>query len=69
MDVLILIAGMLMVALGGQGSIRQLLDHEYAGLLSWLPVEWGARLAIYAVVLVIGLVLAGRAGAKLKREG
>jgi hypothetical protein len=51
--------GVLLLVLGAQGAIRLLIDHDKLGLLSGLDAGFGATLALYVVVVVIGAVLAG----------
>ncbi|RZQ62536.1 hypothetical protein EWH70_19245 [Amycolatopsis suaedae] len=63
------ILGMVLVVASAQGLIRQLIDHESTGLLGWLPVEFGGRVAVYAVVLVLGVLLTGWAHSRAKEAG
>ncbi|GAA2821741.1 hypothetical protein GCM10010522_44230 [Kribbella solani] len=59
---------MVVVAIGGQGAIRLLIDHDNRGLVDWMPGGFtGALLADLALVL-IGLILGGIAGARRPKE-
>ncbi|MGV9775045.1 hypothetical protein [Streptosporangium sp. NPDC003464] len=64
--VLVLITGMLLLALGAQGAIRLLADHDNAGLLAWLPGGFAVWLACYAVAAVAGALLAGWGSRQVK---
>ncbi|GAA4202267.1 hypothetical protein [Actinocatenispora rupis] len=64
-----LIAGMVLLALGVQGGIRLLADHANAGLLGWLPGGFPVRLACYAVVAAVGVLLAGWGSVRAKQGG
>ena len=55
----VLILGMVLLVVGAQGAIRQLVDHQNAGLLSWVPGGFGIQLAGHVVVAVTGVLLAG----------
>jgi hypothetical protein len=55
-----LVLGMVLLAVGGQGTIRLLVDHDDAGLLSGLPGGFAVRLVGYLVVVAVGLLLAAR---------
>ncbi|ONI89106.1 hypothetical protein ALI22I_16465 [Saccharothrix sp. ALI-22-I] len=61
-----LIAGMVLLALGAQGGIRLLVDHDNAGLLGWLPGGFAARLSCYAVIALAGALLASWGSRKTK---
>ncbi|MBB5981247.1 hypothetical protein [Kribbella solani] len=64
----VLVVGMVVVAIGGQGAIRLLIDHDNRGLVDWMPGGFtGALLADLALVL-IGLILGGIAGARRPKE-
>jgi hypothetical protein len=63
------IFGMILLVLGVQGTIRKLLDHEYGGLLSWLPGGFGPALATYVLASLVGLVAVVRAHGKAKAAG
>ncbi|MCA2230021.1 hypothetical protein [Nonomuraea aurantiaca] len=67
--VTVLIIGMLLLALGAQGAIRLLADHDNAGLLAWLPGGFAVWLACYAVAAIAGASLAGWASKKAKQSG
>ncbi|MDQ1013685.1 hypothetical protein [Streptomyces afghaniensis] len=60
------ILGVALLVLGGQGAIRQLVDHDNAGLLGWLPGGFAASITVHVVAVVIGVVVAGRARGKAK---
>ncbi|WP_030463421.1 hypothetical protein [Kitasatospora sp. NRRL B-11411] len=51
--------GMVLLVLGAQGAIRQLVDHADAGLLGWLPGGFAAGLTVHVLAAVAGAVLAG----------
>ncbi|MFI7636189.1 hypothetical protein [Nonomuraea sp. NPDC049400] len=63
------IIGMLLLVLGAQGAIRLLADHGNAGLLAWLPGGFAVWLPCYAAATIVGAVLAGWAGKKVKQSG
>jgi hypothetical protein len=63
---LLQILGMAFLVLGGQGVIRQLVDHRNAGLLGWLPGGFAASVTVYVVAVVIGAGLAGWARGQVK---
>ncbi|GII81112.1 hypothetical protein Sru01_60940 [Sphaerisporangium rufum] len=67
--VTVLTIGMLLLVLGAQGAIRLIADHDNAGLLAWLPGGFAVWLACYAVVAIIGALLAGWGGKKAKWNG
>lgn len=54
-----LVVGMVLLALGAQGAIRLLVDHDNAGLLGWVPGGFAAQLSCYAVMTALGVLLAG----------
>ncbi|MFB8173922.1 hypothetical protein [Kitasatospora purpeofusca] len=58
--------GMALLVIGAQGAIRQLVDHDNAGLLSWLPGGFAASISVYVLAVVIGAVITGRARAASK---
>jgi hypothetical protein len=62
MKTAMLVLGMILLAVGAQGAIRQLVDHYNAGLFSWVPGGFGAQLAGHLVLAVAGLLLAGWGG-------
>lgn len=64
-----LIVGMVLIALGGQGGIRLLVDHDNAGLLRWMPGGFGVWLSCYAVATAVGIGLAAWAGPKARQAG
>ena len=59
MRVAVLVLGMVLLVVGAQGVIRQLVDHDNAGLLGWLPGGFGVQLTGHIVLAVAGLLLAG----------
>ncbi|QWF78531.1 hypothetical protein HUW46_01927 [Amycolatopsis sp. CA-230715] len=63
------IIGAVLVIIGGQGAIGQLIDHEKQALLVWVPGGWVPKVIIYVVVIVIGVLLAGWAHTKAKALG
>ncbi len=64
-----LITGMVLLALGGQGAIRLLVDHDNAGLLRWMPGGFGVWLACHVVAAAAGIGLAAWGGQKAKQSG
>jgi hypothetical protein len=54
-----LVLGMVLLVVGAQGAVRQLVDHDNAGLLGWLPGGFGVQLAGHLMLTVVGLLLAG----------
>ncbi|HZH27381.1 MAG TPA: hypothetical protein VEY95_09375 [Azospirillaceae bacterium] len=63
------ILGVALIVLGGQGAIRQLVDHSNAGLLGWLPGGFAASITVYLVAVAIGAVVAGWAHGQAKAVG
>ncbi|MFF4491188.1 hypothetical protein ACFY0F_32785 [Streptomyces sp. NPDC001544] len=63
------ILGVALLVLGGQGAIRQLVDHSNAGLLNWLPGGFAVSITAYVVAVAIGAVVAGWAHSKAKAVG
>ncbi|GGY00638.1 hypothetical protein GCM10010358_63060 [Streptomyces minutiscleroticus] len=61
--------GVVLLALGGQGAIRQFVDHGNAGLLGRLPGGSTAGITVYVLAVVIGALVAGRAHAAAKTAG
>ena len=55
---------MIVLAIGGQGAIRIVIDHSHAGLASWVPGGFPAQLAAFVVATVIGLVVGGWANTR-----
>ncbi|WP_209441431.1 hypothetical protein [Amycolatopsis vancoresmycina] len=49
-----LVSGMVLLALGAQGGIRLLADHDDRGLLGWVPGGFAACLSCYAVITLAG---------------
>ncbi|ADD45619.1 hypothetical protein [Stackebrandtia nassauensis] len=62
------ICGMVVLAIGGQGAIRLLIDHGDRGLLDWLPGGFAVTLAGYVLVAIIGLLLGGWGADKHKKQ-
>ncbi|WP_338775253.1 hypothetical protein [Streptomyces sp. DG1A-41] len=63
------VLGVALLVLGGQGAIRQLVDHSDAGLLGWLPGGFAASITAYLVAVAIGTVVAGWARGRAKAVG
>ncbi|HZX08718.1 hypothetical protein [Kribbella sp.] len=64
----VLVAAMVVLAIGGQGAIRLLIDHDNRGLMNWVPGGFtGALLADLALV-AIGLAAGAVAGARRREE-
>lgn len=63
------ILGMALLVLGGQGAIRQLVDHGNAGLLGWLPGGFAASITVYVVAVALGAAVAGWARGQAKAVG
>lgn len=61
--------GVALVVLGGQGAIRQLVDHADSGLLGRLPGGFAAGITVHVVAVVIGAIVAGRARGRAKAAG
>ncbi len=61
--------GMVLLVLGAQGAIRQLVDHDDAGLLDWLPGGFAASVTVYLLAAVAGVAVAGWAHGKAKAVG
>lgn len=63
-----LIIGVPLVVFGGQGGIRLLVDHANSGLLGWVPGGFGVQLCCYAVIILVGVLLAGWGSTRAKRS-
>jgi hypothetical protein len=63
------ILGVALLVLGGQGAIRQLVDHGNAGLLGWLPGGFAASITVYFVAVAIGAIVASWARGQAKAIG
>lgn len=61
--------GMALLVIGAQGAIRQLVDHDNAGLLGWLPGGFAASITVYVLAVVIGAIIAGQAHNARKATG
>ncbi len=68
-NVVVLVGGMVLLVLGAQGGIRLLVDHDNAGLLSWLPGGFVAQLVCYVVIAAVGVALAGWGKQQSDRAG
>ncbi|TDC25570.1 hypothetical protein E1265_06820 [Streptomyces sp. 8K308] len=68
-DITGLVVGMVLLAVGAQGGIRLLVDHDNAGVLGWTPGGSGVRLACYALMAVAGALLARWASEAAKKSG
>ncbi|MGK5630317.1 hypothetical protein [Streptomyces sp. URMC 123] len=58
--------GIALLVLGAQGAIRQLVDHDDAGLLGWLPGGFAVGITVHVLAAVIGAVVAGWAHGKAR---
>lgn len=65
--VAVLVAAMVVTAVGGQGVIRLLIDHGHAGLMGWLPGGFVGWLLGYLGLIVIGVLTAGWADTRRKK--
>ncbi|MDT0615685.1 hypothetical protein [Streptomyces lancefieldiae] len=63
------VLGVALLVLGGQGAIRQLVDHGNTGLLGWLPGGFTASIAVYLVAVTMGAVVAAWARGRAKAVG
>ncbi|MCK7622982.1 hypothetical protein MUU72_07700 [Streptomyces sp. RS10V-4] len=61
--------GVVLFVLGAQGAIRQLIDHDNAGLLGWLPGGFAAGITAHVLAAVLGAVVAGWARGAAKAAG
>ncbi|TWS22409.1 hypothetical protein FK268_19540 [Tsukamurella sputi] len=59
---IVLVLGVALVVLGGQGAIRILVDHDNAGLLRWMPGGFAVHLSVYVLAVIVGAVLANHGG-------
>ncbi|HYI57031.1 MAG TPA: hypothetical protein VEX66_02610 [Microlunatus sp.] len=60
MRVILLVLGMVLLVVAGQGAIRLLIDHDNAGVLGWVPGGFVVQLVVYLVLLAGGVALAAR---------
>ena len=60
MRVLLLVFGMVLLVVGGQGAIRLLIDHGDSGVLGWLPGGFWVWLIGYLIMVLAGGALAAR---------
>jgi len=61
--------GVVLLALGAQGAIRQHANHSNAGLLGWLPGGFAVSITVYVVAVVGGAVIASWARGAAKAVG
>jgi len=61
--------GVVLLGLGAQGAIRQLVNHGNAGLLGWLPGGFAVTITVYGLAVVGGAAIAGWAHAAAKAVG
>lgn len=61
--------GVVLLALGAQGAIRQFVDHGNAGLLGWLPGGFAVSITVHVLAVVGGAAIASRAHAAAKTVG
>ncbi|MFF5427998.1 MULTISPECIES: hypothetical protein [unclassified Streptomyces] len=61
--------GMALLVIGAQGAIRQLADHDNAGLLGRLPGGFAASITVYVLAVVSGAIIASRAHHARKATG
>ncbi|WP_427895724.1 hypothetical protein ACQHIV_17880 [Kribbella sp. GL6] len=59
----VLVAAMIVAAIGGQGAIRLLIDHHDRGLTNWLPGGFTGALVADLALLAAGLTFAAIADA------
>ncbi|MEU6681267.1 hypothetical protein [Streptomyces sp. NPDC046925] len=63
------ILGAVLLCFSAQGLIRLLIDHDYAGLLGWLPGGFALLLSAYVVAVAAGLLLTGWSHTRAKALG
>ncbi|MFE6164171.1 hypothetical protein ACFQ7F_35230 [Streptomyces sp. NPDC056486] len=63
------ILGAVLMCFSAQGLIRLLIDHDYTGLLGWLPGGFAVLLIAYTVVLAAAALLTSRSYARAKALG
>ena len=63
------VVGMVLLALGAQGGIRLLVDHDNGGLLHWMPGGFAVWLCGYVVISLAGALLAGWGSRKVRAPG
>ncbi|MFF2013441.1 hypothetical protein ACFVWY_30860 [Streptomyces sp. NPDC058195] len=51
--------GVGLLVLGAKGAIRQLFDHDNAGLLAWLPGGFAVSITVHVLAAAGGVALAG----------
>ncbi|MGW7079171.1 hypothetical protein ACWGH2_38980 [Streptomyces sp. NPDC054871] len=63
------VLGAILMCFSAQGLIRLLLDHDYTGLLGWLPGGFAVLLVAYVVALAAGVLLTGWSHSHAKALG
>ncbi|MEV8317071.1 hypothetical protein AB0Q95_23185 [Streptomyces sp. NPDC059900] len=63
------ILGAVLLCFSAQGLIRLLIDHDYTGLLGWIPGGFGLLLIAYVVAVTAGLLLTGWSHTRAKALG
>lgn len=63
------ILGAVLLCFSAQGLIRLLIDHDYTGLLGWLPGSFAALLTAYVVTVAVGVLLTGWSHTRAKALG
>ncbi|WP_448319754.1 hypothetical protein [Streptomyces sp. CO7] len=63
------VAGMILLAVAGQGLVRSVVDHEDLGLLGPLPGGFAPAVAVYVVAALAGALLAGWAHRRARALG
>lgn len=61
------IIGMIVLIIAAQAAIRQLINHDQTqlwGIFNWVPGGWGGQVLAFAIIVVIGVLLAGFANTK-----
>ncbi|MFE7619645.1 hypothetical protein [Streptomyces sp. NPDC057496] len=61
--------GVALFVLGAQGVIRQLVDHDDAGLLGRLPGGFAVGITVHALAVVAGAIVASRARGAARASG
>jgi hypothetical protein len=62
------VIGVPLLAFGGQGAIRLLVDHDNSGVLGWMPGGFAAWLTCYVMITLAGVLLASWGSARAKRN-
>ncbi|MEV0324293.1 hypothetical protein ACIBKX_39925 [Streptomyces sp. NPDC050658] len=63
------IVGAVLMCFSAQGGIRLFLDHDYDGMLGWLPGDFPVLMAAYVVALAAGVLLTGWSHTRAKALG